>query len=108
MDKYTFGNSQSEINLVSSILTNPQYAIYSRKVARLLSKQFQALNMVSTIPDERIKRHTMRMWHERFVSLLNDLPEIVKTHTLCVETGKYRQLLKTKSPAQKHPHKLIV
>ncbi len=96
MDKYTFGNSQSEINLVSDILMRPEYEAFSKKVARLLSKQFQVFNMVTNIPDERIKRHTLKMWHERFALLVQDLPEVVRTHTLCVETGKYRQLLKVK------------
>lgn len=94
MDKYTFGKEQSVVNLVGNILLMPEYVIYQSKVARLLSRQMIALSAISTISNEAIRRTTLEMWHERFTSLVSGLPEIIRTHMRCFETGKYRQLLK--------------
>ena len=94
IDRYTFGKSQAAQNLIANILQKPEYVQYSKRVARLLSKQSAILNMVAFIPNETTKKATLRMWHEHFAGLTLGLPEIVKTHTLCVETGWYRQLLK--------------
>ena len=94
MDKYTFGNSQAAQNLMVDILRKPEYIKYSKRVARLLSKQNIILRTVQFIPKETIRKATLKMWHEHFVDLCVDLPEVVKTHTLCIETGWYRQLLK--------------
>ena len=93
MDKYTFGDSRAAINLMVDILGKPEYEKYSSRVAKLLSKQFQALNAVAEIRDKTIREATLQMWHRRFIGLAEDLPEVIKTHTLCVAAGKYHQLL---------------
>ncbi len=92
--KYTFGKSQSAINLMSSILCLEEYKIFKRKVCSLLSKQSEAFHSIMTMPNKRVRGATLKMWHERFAILCEDLPELVKTHTRCVETGLYRQFLK--------------
>jgi len=97
MDKYTFGNSQSAQNLMGDILKNPEYEKYSKRVAHLLSKQITIFKSVNCISNEHIRKATLKMWHEHFIPLCSDLPEVVKTHTLCVETGWYRQLLRNGS-----------
>ena len=94
MDKCTFGNSQAAQNLVGDILRKPEYEKYSKRVAHLLSKQSAFFSNVSYIPDETIRKATLRKWHEHFAGLVDGLPEIVKTHTICVETGWYRQALR--------------
>lgn len=93
METYTFGNSQAAKNLIGNILTMPEHVGYARKVARLLDKQFKTLTAVAGITDRTIREATLQIWHKRFGSLLDGLPEIVRTHVLCVENGKYRQLL---------------
>jgi hypothetical protein len=92
--KYTFGDSQAAINLTSSILENPEYSGLRQKVSRLLTKQIITLKAIMEIRNNRIREASLTIWHSRFPSKLADLPEIVKTHVLCVETGVYRQLLK--------------
>lgn len=93
LDKNTWGNSRSAINLVT-ILLKPEYQECARRARRVLTKQFEALQSVMDIRCKNIREHSLYMWHERFPSLLSGLPEIVRTHILCVETGKYRQLLR--------------
>lgn len=95
MDKYTFGNSQAAQNLVSDILEQPQYQPYKEAVCRRLSKQTARLKAVMTIRDKTIREETLRMWHKTFVPWTEGLPELVKTHIRCVETGIYRQFLKS-------------
>ena len=94
MDRYTFGNSQAAQNLIGNILPKPEYMKYSKRVTRLLSKQISILKLVNCISNETTRKATLRMWHRHFVELCLDLPEAVRTHTLCVETGWYRQTLK--------------
>lgn len=94
MDRYTFGDSQAAQNLITDILNKPEYSKYSKRVAHLLGKQGVILKAVAIIQDETIRKATLKMWHDHFAQLCSDLPEIVRTHTLCVETGWYRQLLK--------------
>ena len=96
MDKYTFGNSQAAQNLVGDILRKPEYEKYSEQVARLLSKQIVTLKSINHIPIDHIRKATLKMWHEHFISLCSKLPEIVRTHVLCVETGWYRQSLRNR------------
>ena len=94
MDKYTFGKSQAATNLLCDILENPEYKQCSRRVARLLSKQFKALLAAAKISDKGVRNATLRLWHDKFETLTDGLPEVVKTHIRCVETGKFRQILK--------------
>jgi len=93
MDKHTFGNSQASVNLITDILEKPEYKNYSTKVARVLDKHFKVLIVVSRIPNETIRRATMEMWHKHFSARLEGLPEIIKTHTLCVMSTRYHELL---------------
>ena len=93
MDRYTFGSSKAAQNLIN-ILQEPRYNQYSKRVARLLSKQSTILKEINTIHNKTIREATLKMWHEHFVVLCSSLPEIVRTHTLCVETAWYRQLLR--------------
>ena len=90
----TFGKAKAAINLTTSILENPEYQYTRRKVCRLLSKQIEAYNFLMAIPNTHTRRACLKMFHDKFVERVTDLPEIVKTHTRCVETGIYRKLLK--------------
>jgi len=92
--KFTFGDSQAAVNLMSSILQQPEYQRYRRKVCRKLSKQIEGMTALGTIGDKAIRDAMLGVWHGQFASRISDLPEIVKTHTRCVETGFYRQLLR--------------
>ena len=96
MDKHTFGDSQAAVNLMVDILEKPEYKQYSPRVARLLAKQFKALKAVAEISDKSVREATLQMWHRRFIGLASGLPELVKTHTLCVAAGKYHQILNDK------------
>jgi hypothetical protein len=92
--KHTFGESQAAINLMGNILEQPEYRKYKRVVCRKLSKQIKAMKALMIIENKVLRKDTLKMWHDKFISLTADLPEIIKTHTRCVETGIYRQLLK--------------
>ena len=92
--KFTFGDSQSAVNLMGSILQQPEYQKYKDVVCRKLSKQIEKMKAVGAIENQSIREATLKMWHDRFASGVSGLPEIVKTHTRCVETGMYRQLLR--------------
>ena len=92
---HTFGNTKAAINLTTSILENPEYQQFRRKVCRLLSKQIETLNSLTEISNSRVRKASLKVWHDKFAMQVIGLPEIVKTHTLCVETGIYRRLLKT-------------
>ena len=94
MDKHTWGDSQAAINLATHILAQPEYNQYSKFVSRNLSKQFIALSSIMAIPDKNTRETTLKMWHDRFKGLVSVLPEVVRTHTLCVETGEYRKKLR--------------
>ena len=84
------------MNLITNILENPEYKVYTRKVARLLGKQFKAFLAVIEISDKETREAALKMWHDKFKERTENLPEVIKTHIRCVETGKYRQLLKNK------------
>ena len=90
---HTFGNSQAAINLMGNILEKQDYPI-KRKVLRLLSKQVNALTAVMDIKDKTVREATLAMWHKRFATLVSELPTVVETHVICVETGLFRKLLK--------------
>lgn len=90
---YTFGNSKAAINLMGNILENPGYVMHRRKALRLLSKQTATLTAVMAIKNKSVREASLEMWHKRFATLISDLPEVVKSHVLCVETGLYRKLL---------------
>ena len=92
--KVTFGKSQAAINLTGSILQQPEYQRYKCFVYRKLSKQITGMKALMAIENKVIRRATLKMWHDKFTLAVSDLPEIVKTHTRCVETGIYRQLLR--------------
>ena len=94
MDKHTWGNSQASVNLITQILIQPEYQQYSKFVRRHLTKQSVALNYIMSIPSKSIRETTLKMWHDKFFLQVISLPEVVKTHVLCVETSIYRQLLK--------------
>ena len=92
--KHTFGDSQASINLIDNILAKPEYIKTRSKVFRLLARQLQAFAVIVAIPDEKVRLATLRMWHDKFAAKVAELPEIVRTHTLCVETGQYRKRLR--------------
>lgn len=92
--KFTFGDSQSAVNLMGSILQQPEYQKYKRTVCRKLSKQIEGMKALMPIENEVVRKATLKMWHDKFLPSISNLPEVVKTHTRCVETGVYRQLLR--------------
>jgi len=91
---YTFGESQAAVNLMGNILQQPEYQAIKRKVCRILAKQIEGMKSLMVIKNKVDREATIRMWHDKFVTIIVDLPEVVKSHTRCVETGWYRQLLK--------------
>ncbi|MCJ7457411.1 MAG: hypothetical protein MUP17_00250 [candidate division Zixibacteria bacterium] len=92
--KYTFGDSMAAVNLTSNILEKQEFRDIRHKVARLLTKQIIALKSLMAIRDKRMREASLKMWHDEFPLKVSDLPELVRTHVLCVETGIYRQLLR--------------
>ena len=92
---HTFGNSQAAINLMGNILAQAEYKPFKPRICRLLSKQSEAFNSLMAISNIRIRKAALEIWHKKFTLLTEGLPEIVKTHTCCVETGIYRRLLKS-------------
>jgi len=92
--EFTFGASQAARNLMASILQQPEYRQYKEAVCRRLSKQLERLNAVMDIRNSVVRQATLKMWHDTFPNWCRGLPEIVKTHAICVETGWYRYLLK--------------
>lgn len=92
MDKYTFGDSKAAINLVKT-LGMPEYSLCARKVSRLLGKQIQSINAIMAISDKGVRRAVLTLWRDRFINAVNTtvLPEIIKTHILCVATAFYRR-----------------
>jgi len=94
MDKHTFGKSQAAINLINSILKEPGNEQYAPIVGKLLGRHFQELHSINKIPDRRTREAIFQVWRKRFASQVAKLPEVVRTHTLCVATAKYRVLNK--------------
>ena len=93
MDRHTFGTSQAAINLVEDILPK-QEPLVRRRASRVLSKQIVALKAITGIPDKGVRETTLLMWHGRFKELTESLPEILRDHIRCVETGLYRALMR--------------
>ena len=91
---YTFGDSQAAINLMGDILTREEFQGIRPRVLRILSKQSGALKSLMVIQDKSIRETCLLVWHERFISKVESLPEVIQTHMRCVETGMYRKLLK--------------
>lgn len=91
MDKFTFGDSKAAVNLMKT-LNAPFYSLYARKVCRLLAKQLQSIKAIMAIPDQTIRKAVLKLWHDRFIAIVNnsEMPEVIKTHTLCVATTFYR------------------
>ena len=92
--KYTFGKSQAAINLMDSILQQPEYQKYKQVVCRKLSKHIGGMNDLMAIENKVARKAMLKMWHDKFAFTVSGLPETVKTHARCVETGIYRQLLR--------------
>lgn len=92
---HTFGSSKAAIHLTTNILAKEEYKLFKRKVCHLLSKQIEVFNSIMMISNIRVRKTTLKLWHDRFNQLTDDLPEVVKTHTRCVETGIFRQMLKS-------------
>ena len=92
MDKCTFGDSKAAINLMGT-LNMPEYSLYARKVRRLLAKQIRYLKAIRTITDIAVQITILKLWQDRFSSMVNntEMPEDIKTHTLCVATTFYRK-----------------
>jgi len=91
MDRYTWGNSQSAINL-TTILERPEYQECSGRVCRVLSKYMAAMKSISLIEDKSIRETVLGIWYDRFRGSVADLPEVVHSHLLCVAKGRLRQL----------------
>lgn len=92
--KFTFGESQAAMNLMGNILQQSDYQKYQRIVCRKLSKQIEVMKAMMFIENKTLRKATLKLWHEKFTLESDTLPEIIKTHMRCVETGIYRQLLK--------------
>lgn len=94
MDKYTFGNSKAAVNLMTT-LEKPKYQDRASTVTRLLSKQLTALKAIMSIPDKNTRETTLLLWKRMFIERIDfqSLPEVIKTHTLCVATGYYRKYM---------------
>ena len=92
--KFTFGDSQSAQNLMGGILQMPEYAGCKDAVCRKLGKQIERYHSLMAIEHKDIREATLVMWHNKFKEMTDDLPELVKTHTRCVETGFYRDCLR--------------
>ena len=93
MDRHTWGNSQSAINL-TTILERPEYKECSDRVCRVLSKYMASMKAISYIPDKSTRETVLIMWHNRIVDSVDDLPEVVRTHFRCVAKGRLRQLIR--------------
>jgi len=92
MDKYMWGKSQAAINLITTLNT-PEYSDHARRVRKILHTQLRAMESIMDIKDTHFKRATLELWHHQFSGKLIDLPEVIRTHVLCVETGKFRELI---------------
>lgn len=93
MDKYMWGKSQAAVNLITALKT-PEYEMFARIVRRRVSTQIRGLEAMMTITEPHFRRAALEMWHKQFPAKLPELPEVIRTHILCVETSKFRELLK--------------
>lgn len=94
MDKFTFGNSKAAVNLVKT-LGRPEYQKYSAQANRLLAKQLVALGAIMFIPDKNTRETALLLWKQMFIERVNsaNIPEVIKTHILCVATSYYRKYM---------------
>jgi hypothetical protein len=99
--KYTYGTSSCSINLIN-ILDKPEYIAIRDRVFSILSRQDFRLNQLMNIENKNVRDTSLLLWHKRFVDLIKDLPEVVRTHTLCVETAIYRKLLRKSKEIKKN------
>lgn len=92
MDNSTFGNSQGAINLMES-LQRQEYSRCSRKVCSILSRYFDSTGSIMHISDVGIRKAVLKTWHDNFKDRVGqlELPDVIKTHTLCVGTTRFRQ-----------------
>lgn len=94
---YTFGDSKAAVNLMGNILQQDEYKRFKTRIIRMLSKQFNALHSLMMIADKNVRETSLKMWHDKFKQSFIDYPEcpeVIKTHTLNVETREFRLLLK--------------
>lgn len=92
--KYTFGTSKAAVNLMGDILGKPEHKHIRGNALSLLSRQDFRLNTLMDIGDKNVRESSLLMWHKHFTGLVEDYPEVVKTHVLNVETAIYRRLMK--------------
>jgi len=95
MDKSTFGNYKAAVNLMATLDT-PEYSQCAKKVCSLLGRQLTSIKAIMAIPDDTVRKAVLKLWHDRFVSAVSntEMPEVIKTHTICVATTYYRMSLK--------------
>jgi len=95
MDKQTIGNSKAAVNLIKKLQTS-EYSPYSHTIMSSLSKYFSSTAQIMYIPNTTIREAVLIMWCHRCQHILadKDIPEVLKTHALCVVTTRFRQLRK--------------
>lgn len=92
MDKHTFGDSKAAVNLLRT-LEEPDYYKYRRVVSSVLAEYFSQTASIMGITDITLRKAVLKVWHERFTNRVSQLeiPEVIKTHTQCVGTSRFRQ-----------------
>lgn len=92
MEKYIWGNSKGAVNLIT-MLETAEYSQYFRAVSSIISKYFQSTGAIKAIADRTIREAVLLMWHAKFVDRVTqlDIPEVIKTHMLCVGKTRNRQ-----------------
>ena len=97
IDDYTIGNSKAAVNLMRALKT-PEYSIYAHAVLSSLSKHFTFTKAIMCISDVSIREAVLIMCKHRFESIMvdKDIPEVLKTHALCIAAGRFRQLRRIK------------
>lgn len=106
MDKCTFGDSRAAVNLITTLDT-PEYSRYQRKVCTYLGKQLQSIKAIGDISDKTIREAVLKLWHDRFVTVVmsnTEIPDVIKTHTICVAKTYYRIAIK---PVQNKDNSII-
>jgi hypothetical protein len=99
MDKYTWGDSQGAVNLIAT-LEQQEYSKYSRKIASHLSRFYSSTMAIVAMPDKAVCEAVLLLWLKHFKELVRqwDMPEVLKTHTLCVATTRIRKFIHPKQP----------
>ena len=94
MDKHTWGDSQAAVNLANT-LNAPEFILFSRTVAKLLSKYQSAIKPLLHIPQKDARETALKMFRDKYINHVADanLPEIIKSHVCCVMVGFYRKML---------------